>query len=55
MLGHQRGKNMKILIAAIVAVIISGCAGGLTGPQTASIGSSGKGWASDALEPKGGE
>jgi len=46
---------MRLLVAAIVAVIISGCAGGLNGPQTASIGSSGKTWTSDAFESKGGE
>ena len=51
------GQNMRLFIAAIVAVIISGCAGGgLTGMQTASVGGpSGKSWTSDAFESKNGE
>jgi hypothetical protein len=51
------GQNMRLLIAAIVAVIISGCAGGgLTGMQTASVGNpSGKSWTSDAFDSKGSE
>jgi hypothetical protein len=53
---HQRGYTMRLFIAAIIAVLISGCAGGaLTGPQTASMGgSSGKVWTADALNPTGG-
>jgi hypothetical protein len=48
---------MRLLIAAIIAVVISGCAGGgLTGTQTASVGGpSGKSWTSDAFDSKGSE
>jgi hypothetical protein len=51
------GQNMRLLIAAIIAVVISGCAGGgLTGTQTASVGGpSGKSWTSDAFDSKGSE
>jgi hypothetical protein len=51
------GQNMRLFIAAIIAVVITGCAGGgLTGMQTASVGGpSGKTWTSDAFDSKGSE
>ena len=47
---------MRLFVAAIVAVIISGCAGsGFTDIATLQKGPYGKTWAQDALEPRGGE
>ena len=48
---------MRLFIAAIVAVIISGCAGGGALTQTATLekGPFGKTWTQDAFEPRSGE
>ena len=47
---------MRLFIAAIVAVLVSGCAGGggLTETATLEKGPSGKAWSQDAFESKGG-
>ena len=46
---------MRLFIAAVIAVIISGCAGG--GPNTSVLetGSIGKNWTKDAFNSKGSE
>ena len=48
---------MRLLISAVVAVIISGCAGagGFTDIATLEKGPTGRTWAQEALEPRGGE
>lgn len=45
---------MRLLIASIIALIISGCAGGLsfTEPSTL-VGPTGKTWPQEAFESKG--
>jgi hypothetical protein len=46
---------MRLFIAAIVAVIVGGCAG--SGPSTSTLetGSTGKNWTNGAFESKGSE
>jgi hypothetical protein len=46
---------MRLFIAAIVAIIVSGCAGG-AGIETSTLGkgSSDKTWTRDTFESKGG-
>jgi hypothetical protein len=48
---------MRLFIAAIVAVIISGCAGagGFTQTATLEKGPSGKTWTQEAFESRGSE
>jgi hypothetical protein len=47
---------MRLLIAAIVAVIISGCAGGgFTDITTLEKGPLGRTWTQEAFEPRSGE
>jgi hypothetical protein len=50
-------QDMRLFIAAIVAVIISGCAGAgsFTDIATLEKGPIGRTWAQEALEPRGGE
>jgi hypothetical protein len=47
---------MRVFIAAIVAIIISGCAGGgFTDTATLEKGPFGKTWTQEAFESKGSE
>jgi hypothetical protein len=44
---------MRLLIAAIVAVTISGCAAGFTDMATLQKGPNGKTWVQETFESKG--